>query len=326
MPVRALIALDVGEGWRQRLVSEFPEVAFTFADDARAFLAAAPAAEVVLAHSFPREAATLATRLRWLQAGTSGVSHLLHREFRERGVTLTNARSQGVPMAENVLAMMFAFAARLPLFVESRLRREPAAPRAVREKFELEGQTLLILGLGDVGGALCRRAAALGMRVLGLRRRPEIPCAGAALVVGVDRLREVLPQADHITNTLPLTQGTRHFLAADEFALMRRGAYLYNVGGGATVDREALCNALCSGRLAGAGLDVTDPDPLPLDDPLWEMENVILTQHTAGASPRNNERIAAIFADNLRRYLAGQPLLHVVDQELGYALDTDGEV
>ncbi len=321
MPVQALVALDISREWQSRLVAEFPQVAFTFAGDAAAFLAAAPIAEVALAHSFPREAAVAATRLRWLQAGTSGVSHLLHHEFRERGMTLTNARSQGVPMAENVLAMMLAFAARLPLFIESRPRREPAGQRAVREKFELEGQTLLILGLGDVGGALSRRAAALGMRVLGLRRRPEIPCPGTSLVVGVDRLREVLPQADHVTNTLPLSQGTRHFLGQAEFALLRPGAYLYNVGGGATVERQALLEALRSGRLAGAGLDVTDPDPLPADDPLWGLDNVILTQHTAGASPHNTDRIAAIFAANLRCYLDGRPLMHVVDQELGYAVD-----
>jgi phosphoglycerate dehydrogenase-like enzyme len=318
MAVSCVVAIDLGPTWRDRLVAEFPEVRFSFVDDPAAFAAAARDAEVVLAHSFPREAVAVARRLRWLQAGTSGVSHLLYHEFRERGVVITNARAQGVPMAENVLAMMFAFAVRLPLFIEGRARREPLAMLAARQKFELEGQTLVVLGLGDVGGTLCRKAAALGMRVLGVRRRPDLPCPGAELVVGVDRLREVLPQGDHIAVTLPLTQGTRHFLGREEFALVRPGAYLYNVGGGATIERQALLEALASGRLAGAGLDVTDPDPLPPDDPLWTMDNVILTQHTAGASPHNTDRIAAIFAENLRRYLAGQPLLHQVDQSLGY--------
>lgn len=318
MPVSALVAIDLSPEWRTRLGAEFPHVRFTFVQDPASFVAAAPEAEVVLAHSFPREAVAVATRLRWVQAGTAGVSHMLYHEFRERGVTLTNARAQGVPMAENVLAMILAFATRLPLFVESRVRREPGGPRAARGKFEVDGQTLLVLGLGDVGSTLCRKAAGLGMRVLGVRRRPELDCPGAELVVGVDRLREMLPQAHHVATTLPLTQGTRHFLAAPEFALMRPGAYVYNVGGGATIDRQALLDALRSGRLGGAGLDVTDPDPLPPDDPLWEMDNVILTQHTAGVSPNNGDRIAAIFASNLRRYLDGQPLLHVVDPELGY--------
>jgi len=154
--------------------------------------------------------------------------------------------------------------------------------------------------------------------VVGLRRRPELACAGAERVVGVDRLRDVLPLGDHIAVTLPLTQGTREFLGAAEFSLIKPGAHLYNVGGGATVERHALLGALRSGRLAGAGLDVTDPDPLPPDDPLWEQPNVILTHHTSGTSPGNSDRIADIFAANLRRYLGGEALLHVVDPALGY--------
>lgn len=318
MPVTALVAIDLSPVWRERLVREFPEVRFVFAVDAQGVVAAAREAEVVLTHSLPRDAVAAATGLRWIQAGTAGVSHLLYSELRERGVVLTNARAQGVPMAEMVLAMMFAFATRLPTFVEARPRRESPAQRAVRAKFELDGQTLVIVGLGDVGGTLCRKAAAIGMRVIGLRRRPEIACPGAERVVGVDRLREVLPLADHLAVTLPLTQGTRDFIAAAELALLRPGAYLYNVGGGATVERQALLAALRSGRLAGAGLDVADPDPLPPDDPLWEQGNVLLTHHTSGASPKNHDRIADIFACNLRRYLDQQPLLHVVDQSLGY--------
>lgn len=318
MAVSALVAIDLSPQWRDRLTQQFPEVAFTFAQDPAAVVAAAPAAEVMLTHSLPRDAVLAATGLRWVQAGTMGVSHLLYSEFRERGVALTNARAQGIPMAEMVLAMMFAFATCLPMFIDARQRRENVSQRAAKAKFELGGQTLVILGLGDVGSTLCAKAAGVGMRVIGLRRRPELACAGAARVVGVDRLREVLPLADHLAVTLPLTQGTRYFLGAPELSLVRRGAYLYNVGGGATVERAALMDALRSGRLAGAGLDVTDPDPLPADDPLWDAPNVLLTHHTSGASPNNHDRIAGIFAANLRRYLDGQPLLNVVDQFLGY--------
>ncbi len=318
MTVSALVAIDLSPAWRERLRAQFPEVRFRFATDATEVAAAAAEAEVILVHSLTRDAVVAANGLRWLQAGTAGVSHLLYSELRERGVILTNARAQGVPMAEMVLAMMFAFAVRLPLFVEARGRRAPVAMRAVREKFELQGQTLVILGMGDVGGTLCRKAAGIGMRVLGVRRRPELPCEGADRVVGVDRLREVLPQADHLVVTLPLTQGTRDFIARPEVALLRPGTYLYNVGGGATVQRQALLEGLHSGRIAAAGLDVTDPDPLPPDDPLWDMPNVLLTQHTSGSSAANHDRIAQLFAANLRNYLDGRPLLNVVDQSLGY--------
>lgn len=318
MPLSALVAIDLSPAWRERLRQEFPEVRFIFATEAQEVAAASAAADVILAHSLSRDAVDAATHLRWLQAGTAGVSHLLYSELRERNVILTNARAQGVPMAEMVLAMMFAFAARVPLFVESRARREFVAMRAVREKFELQGQTVVILGMGDVGGTLCRKVSALGMRVLGVRRRPEIACEGAERVVGVDRLREVLPQADHLVVTLPLTQGTRDFIAGPEVALLKQGTHLYNVGGGATVQREALLAGLRSGRIAGAGLDVTDPDPLPADDPLWDLPNVLLTQHTSGSSAANSDRIAGIFATNLRRFVKGQTLLNVVDQTLGY--------
>ncbi len=318
MPVTALVAIDLGLAARQRLERAFPEVSFVFAAEPAEVVARAGPAEVVLAHSLPREAVLAAAGLRWVQAGTMGVSHLLYHEFRERGVVVTNARAQGVPMAEMVLALMFAFATRLPVFVEARSRREAAVPRWATPRFELQGQTLVILGLGDVGGTLAAKASAIGMRVIGVRRRPELPCAGAHRVVGVDRLREVLPLADHLAVTLPLTQGTRDFIGEAELERIKPGAYLYNVGGGATVNRLALLRALRDGRLGGAGLDVTDPDPLPPDDGLWDEPNVILTHHTSGASPGNQERIADIFATNLRRYLRGEPLLHVVDPTFGY--------
>ncbi len=318
MKASVLVTIEVGPEWEDRLQREFPDVRFTFSQEPAQVAAAARDADVMLANALTREAVAHATGLRWLQAGTAGVSHLLYSEFRDRGVILTNARAQGAPMAELVLAMMFAFAVRMPQLVEGRARREQVGQRVVREKFELQGQTLLICGLGDVGGTLCRKAAGIGMRVIGLRRRPELDCEGASLVVGVDRLREQLPRADHIAVTLPLTQGTRGFIGEREFALIRPDAHLYNVGGGATVDGRALTEALRGARLAGAGLDVTDPDPLPPDDPLWTLDNVILTQHTSGASPKNQDRVAAIFAQNLRRYLSGQPLWHMVDQLQGY--------
>ena len=318
MPLSALVAIDLSPAWRDRLRREFPDVRFIFATEAQEVAAASADTDVILAHSLPRDALDAATHLRWLQAGTAGASHLLYSELRERNVILTNARAQGVPMAEMVLAMMFAFASCMPQLVEARARRDQVGQRVVREKFELQGQTLLICGLGDVGGTLCRKAAGVGMRVIGLRRRPELDCEGATLVVGVDRLREQLPQADHIAVTLPLTQGTRGFIGEPEFALIRSDAYLYNVGGGATIEGRALVDALRNGRLAGVGLDVTDPDPLPPDDPLWTLDHVILTQHTSGASPKNQDRVAAIFAQNLRRYLGGEPVWHVVDQLQGY--------
>jgi len=131
-------------------------------------------------------------------------------------------------------------------------------------------------------------------------------------------LDEALGQADHVAISLPLTESTRGLFDAGRFAAVKPGAYLYNVGRGATVETAALVAALESGRLAGAGLDVTDPEPLPADSPLWEMPNVLITAHTSGSTPRYWDRGVALLEENIRRYLAGEDLLNVVDVGEGY--------
>jgi len=227
-----------------------------------------------------------------VQAGTAGVDRLLT-GLAGRDVLLTNASgAHGVPMAELVLGMMLSFAAGLHTAI-----RAPAdyhAPRGqiLREKFELEGQSLCVLGLGDIGGMLARKAQALGMRVIGVRRGTD-PFPYVDAQVTTDRLLDVLPQADHLALCLPLTSETVGIVGAAELAVMKPSAYIYNVGRGSSIDPDALIEALQAGRIAGAGLDVTDPEPLPVDSPLWAMPNVVLSRHTSGSSPFNADRITA---------------------------------
>jgi phosphoglycerate dehydrogenase-like enzyme len=157
------------------------------------------------------------------------------------------------------------------------------------------------------------------MRIIGARRRLGSPVPRFVTdIVSLDRLDDALALADHVVVSLPLTAATRRLLDADRLAAMRRGAYLYNVGRGAVVDTEALIAALGAGHLAGAGLDVVDPEPLPPDSPLWAMPNVLITAHSAGATPRYWERAIEIVATNIGRYRAGQQLLNQVDLEAGY--------
>jgi phosphoglycerate dehydrogenase-like enzyme len=132
------------------------------------------------------------------------------------------------------------------------------------------------------------------------------------------QLPELLPEADFVVLTIPLTAETKHLIGEREFQLMKPSAYLINIGRGGTVDEAALIDALRSGRLAGAGLDVTEQEPLPADSPLWDLENVIITAHYAGATPHYDERALPIFLENLRRYVADEPLINVVDKTLGY--------
>jgi phosphoglycerate dehydrogenase-like enzyme len=296
----------------------YPEVEFRFCPTADELIGQSAEAEVIFSKRFPAEALERARRLRWVQAGTAGVERLLSMGLAEQGVLLTNARgAHGVPMAEMVLSMMLAFATRLHTLLRAQSVREHVRARVVAEKFELEGQTLCVLGLGDIGGTLARKAMALGMCVSGVRRSQE-PFPGLVGQYTPDQLLDAVPAADHIALCLPLTGETRQIVGERELQAMKRSAYIYNVGRGASIDARALQQALAKGRIAGAGLDVTDPEPLPDDSPLWEMPNVLLGQHSSGSSPWNADRITGILIENLGRYLRGEPLLNVVDAQRGY--------
>ena len=313
----ALIGEDIGAANLARLGRDYPTVEFRFCLDAAEFVAAAAAAEIIFSKSFPTGTLCAATHLRWVQAGTAGVDRLLT-GLRGRDVLLTNASgAHGVPMAELVLGMMLGFAA--GLHTASRAQADYASVRAqiLREKFELEGQTICVLGLGDIGGTLARKAQALGMRVIGVRRGTD-PAPHVDAQFTPDRLLAVLPQADHLALCLPLTGATRGIVGMAELRAMQRSAYVYNVGRGSSIDAGALVQALQEGWIAGAGLDVTDPEPLPAGSPLWSMPNVILSRHTSGSSPFNSQRITTIFLENLGHYQRGAPLINVIDQARGY--------
>jgi phosphoglycerate dehydrogenase-like enzyme len=170
---------------------------------------------------------------------------------------------------------------------------------------ELDGATVLVVGLGAIGREVARLAVAFRMRVLSVRRHEG-------------DLDELLPQADAVVVTLPSTEETRGMLSRERIARMRDGAIFVNVGRGDVVDEEALIDALRAGRLAGAALDVFAQEPLPASSPLWEMENVIVSPHTAAQSLRENERIVELFGENLRRWLAGEEILTPIDTTLFY--------
>jgi phosphoglycerate dehydrogenase-like enzyme len=317
-----IVAEDVGDEHVNRLRAAFPQFEFRVCLDAERFIAAAPEAEIIFAKGYPPEAIRNAAQLRWVQAGTAGVERILEllhsRDDQGRDVLLTNAHgAHGIPMAENILALMLAFAIRLPDLMQAQRDRRDVSRQVRYDKFELEGQTLCVLGLGDIGGTLARKAQLLGMHVLGVRRSPE-PFAYAHETFTPDRLAEILPRADHVALCLPLTSETKAIIGEAELRRMKPTAYIYNVGRGGSIEPNALITALKEGWIAGAGLDVTQPEPPPPDSPLWSMPNVMLTQHTSGHSPFNAQRITDIFLENLGRYTRGEPLINCIDKELGY--------
>lgn len=313
-----VIGEAIGETNLARLCQAHPDLEFRYCVEQDEYLANVPDAEIIFSKQYPPGTLDIAQKVRWVQAGTAGVNHLLAAGIGERGILLTNARgAHGTPIAEQTLALMFAFANRLPTLIHAQGDRQRVAPQVIHEKFELAGQTLCVIGLGDIGGTLAAKAKLLGMRVHGIRRSAT-PFPDLDTQYTPDQLLDALPQADHVALCLPLTDETTAIVGAAELRAMKPSAYIYNVGRGASIEANALIRALQEGWIAGAGLDCTDPEPLPPDSPLWAMDNVILAQHTSGSSPYNADRITQIFLDNLGCYRRDEPLNSVVDLDRGY--------
>lgn len=261
-----------------------------------------------------------AENLVWVQIYWAGAESCLRVPRVASGdVMLTNMQKMSAPViGEHAVAMTLALARGLVVFakeMQSDARTELYASRS--SMITLSGKTMLVVGLGGIGREAARRGAALGMRVIGTRNSSRDGPPFVDYVGLSDELLQLAGEADVIVNALPLTETTRGLLDADFFDATRQGALFVNVGRGATVDTEALVAAIRNGKIAGAGLDVTDPEPLPAEHALWQFENVIITPHIAGRGGER-ERHFVLLKENLRRFAAGERLLNVVDPERGY--------
>jgi phosphoglycerate dehydrogenase-like enzyme len=259
-----------------------------------------------------------ARRLRWYQAEGAGVNGLLSPELRERGVMVTNTSGiHAEAIAEHLFGMLLmAIRCLGEARDQQRLRIWNGFPFP-EHVTTLRGRTLGILGAGAIGGQCAEVGRAFRMRVLGLNRTGRPHPAVERMYRPGERL-ELLAECDVVMNLLPLTRATERFLGAAELAAMRDGSILLNAGRGRTVDTDALLAALPSGRPAAALLDVTDPEPLPPDHPLWTAPGVFITPHYAGNHPGYMDRAAEIFLENLQRFLDGRPLVNLVNLAEGY--------
>jgi len=260
-------------------------------------------------------------RLLWLHSFSVGVDHCLGLPAAQiEGRIFTNSkRLMGPTIAEHSMAMLLSLAAGLPAYQRAQTENRWDRSLAERPGFgELPGKTLLVVGLGGIGSEMARRADALGMKVIATRNSSREGPDYVDYVGLPDELPELARQADVVFNALPLTAATTGLFDSAFFGQVKPGAIFISVGRGESTDTDALVAALKSGRLYGAGLDVTDPEPLPPDSPLWQLDNVIITPHVSARGGNSQALVMLVALENLRRYVAGEPLLNVVDMHAGY--------
>jgi len=297
-----------------------PGVDIVVANNAAEALAAVADADALLGFCDANLLAA-AGKLRWIQTFNAGVERCVSLpQVRERGLIVTNMqRVMGPAMSEHAIAMLLALARQLDTFiVRGTEGRWDPAPRPGAPVQVIAGKTLLVVGLGGIGTEVARRAHALGMRVIATRASGRPGPDFVEYVGKPEELHALAARADAVIAALPLTAETRALFDTRFFAALKPGAWFINLGRGQSVVTADLLAALQSGRLAGAGLDVTDPEPLPADHPLWRTPRVIITPHMSASSDADDQSRALIVHENLRRWQAGEPLLSVVDVERGY--------
>lgn len=313
-----LVALTLDAAQRGRLLAAAPGFALRFTTPAEATEADVLWANGILGN-LPVALIQKNRRLVWFQSNWAGPDEYLAPGVLPESCVITNVTgAYGLAISEWMLGMWLALAKDLCLYRDNQ-RTGTWAPisRPVRGIF---GARALCVGLGDIGCSFARRAAALGAEVVGVRRRAAACPPYCRRVILPDELDAALPEADLVALSMPGTPETHRLFDAARIARMKPGSILINVGRGSAVDPDALCAALQSGQLFGAALDVTDPEPLPPEHPLWAQPNVLITPHIAGkfSLPATLDRIVDIFAHNLARFAAGQPLDNQVNRLTHY--------
>lgn len=314
--VEVLIPHSVEERFPGRVGSTAPEVRVVpVEEDGAARGASSP--RVLLRGEMKQEAMRRVLSqfpsIEWLHVFSAGVEHLLPDLQGYDGVVTNSAGVHAEPIAEWVIAMLLAHTKKLPRLFEHYRQREWTSEQSE----ELGERTLGIVGAGGIGAAIARRASGMDMRVVGLRASGK-PTEHVTEMYRPDQLHEMLGICDYVVVAAPLTPQTTGLIGVPELRAMRPSGVILNIARGKIIDTEALVRALTEGWIAGAYLDVTDPEPLPGDHQLWTAPGAVITAHTSGNSPRSSERVISFFCDNLRRWVRGEPLQNVVDLQRGY--------
>lgn len=315
---KILIVLPVEERHREMFKKAAPEAELIYCLADQVTKEQAQEANVIIGN-VPREYLKDSPNLRWIQLNNAGTEGFCDPGVLPEGTLLTNASgAYGMAISEHLIAMLFMIQKHLGVYRDQQkehlwIKQEPM--------LVTEGSTVLVLGLGDIGSTFARKMKAMGSYVIGvcrtLREKPDY----VDELYTMDALSRLLPRADVVSLSLPGYAATRGVIGKEELDRMKPGAVLLNVGRGTAVDTNALSDALYAGKLAGAGLDVTDPEPLPADHPIWDAPGALITPHVSGgyALKPTLEKILALSARNLERYEKGETLENMVDLTTGYA-------
>lgn len=318
------IELWIAPPWfAERLRSDFPQFEINQLNSREGVKNEIGESEIMFSDAVSPDQFDRAKNLRWIHSSAAAVHQFMFPALIESEVILTNAREvHGPGVAEHVMALILSIAKRIPesvRFQQNHTWGQDNLWSGGRCPLDVAGATLGLVGFGSIGRNVARHAHSMGMKVIVVREHPEsTPQEFVNEELASSQLNLMLAKADYIVLSPPLTSKTRGMIGIEQFKQMKPTAYLINVGRGPLIDEAALIDALRARRIGGAALDVFDKEPLPPDSPLWDLDNLLITPHTAGMADNLWERHYALFSENMRRYLSGRSLLGLVDKQSGY--------
>jgi phosphoglycerate dehydrogenase-like enzyme len=313
---KKIVVLGMGENVAAELRKSAPQDVAIVVPAAGQIASELSDADGLITPQLTRDVLQASKRVKWVQVLNAGVEDAVPL-LKGTDVTLTSLKvTLGPEVADHAMALLLSLTRGLYQTIPARGKWE--APRGVRQMTELNGKTAVIVGVGGVGTQIAMRANAFGMTVIGVDPKDAPPATFIKQMVKPNQMDSVLPQADVVFITVPETPTTKGMIGATQFREMKKGAYFIAVSRGTVYSMDALVETMTSGHLAGAGLDVTDPEPLPSTHPIWKFENVVITPHIAGASDVSFGRVLELLKENIRHFAAGEPLVNVIDKDKGY--------
>jgi len=278
-------------------------------------------ASILVCMKIDKEAFSKANNLKWVHLGLAGVDRVLSPEMLKRKIYLTSSKGiHSTTVSELVMGMILAFAKGIVVSMSFKNKKIWGFEEVNQARFDLEGKVLGIVGLGNIGLDLAEKASLFGMKVYGMKNRVK---RGERIkyidkLFQKNKLEKILSVSDFVVLSVPYTKETHHLIGKKELSLMKEKSFLINISRGQVVDEKALIYALKNKKITGAGLDVFEKEPLPKENKLWELENVIITPHIGGAMPDYYRKVGVVFKENLERFLGGKRLKNLVDKKLGY--------